>query len=93
MRIGDILIFLLVAGISGSLGQRIVGYSRGGCLVAVVLGFIGAMFGQWLATQIGLPEPFPLNIRGRTFPILWSIVGSALFVAIICLISGRKRRL
>ena len=40
MTLLDVLILLLVAGICGSLGQAIVGYSRGGCLVSIALGFV-----------------------------------------------------
>jgi uncharacterized membrane protein YeaQ/YmgE (transglycosylase-associated protein family) len=36
-----------------------------------------------------LPEPFMLDIGGHPFPILWSIIGAALFVAIIHLFSRR----
>ena len=91
MSIGGLLILLLVAGICGAVAQRIVGYTHGGCLVCVVLGFIGALFGNWLAGLIGLPEPFMLQISGKNFPVLWSIIGAALFVAILNLLTLRRR--
>jgi uncharacterized membrane protein YeaQ/YmgE (transglycosylase-associated protein family) len=87
MTLIDLLVLLLVAGLCGSLGQAISGYSRGGCLVAIALGFIGALIGMWLARSLGLPELFAVNIGGTKFPIIWSIIGSALFVAVISLIS------
>jgi uncharacterized membrane protein YeaQ/YmgE (transglycosylase-associated protein family) len=31
-----------------------------------------------------------VRINGRGFPIIWSIIGSALFVAIISLITRRR---
>jgi uncharacterized membrane protein YeaQ/YmgE (transglycosylase-associated protein family) len=37
-----------------------------------------------------LPEPFMLHVSGQSFPVLWSIIGAALFVAIIHLISRRR---
>ena len=40
MSFGGFLIWLLVAGVCGAIAQRIVGYTHGGCLVCVVLGFI-----------------------------------------------------
>jgi len=40
MTLLDVLILLLIAGICGSLGQAIAGYSRGGCLVSIALGFV-----------------------------------------------------
>jgi len=89
MTLVELLILLLVAGVCGAIGQAIAGYSRGGCLVAIALGFIGAFLGVWLARALGLPELLPLTVGGTSFPILWSIVGSALFVAVISLISRR----
>jgi uncharacterized membrane protein YeaQ/YmgE (transglycosylase-associated protein family) len=90
MTLFDILILLLVAGICGSIGQAIAGYSRGGCLVAIALGFVGALLGMWIARLMGLPELFPVRIGGTNFPIIWSIIGSALFVAIITLITRSR---
>jgi len=82
---------LVVASICGSIGQAIAGYSRGGCLVSIALGFIGALFGRWIAGVLDLPLVFTLNLGGHSFPVLWSIVGAAVFVAIINLISGSPR--
>ena len=86
----DLLILLLVAGVCGSLGQAISGYSRGGCLVSIALGFIGAIIGVWVARNLGLPELFAVDIGGTHFPIIWSIIGSALFVALIVLLTRRR---
>ena len=90
MGVFDLLILLIVAGICGSLGQAIAGYSRGGCLVAIALGFVGALLGMWLARMMGLPELFSVRIGGTNFPIVWSIIGSALFVAVITLITRSR---
>lgn len=90
MGLFDLLILLLVAGICGALGQAIVGYSRGGCLVSIALGFVGAVLGVWLARMLKLPELFAVNIGGTSFPIVWSIIGSTLFVALLTLITRRR---
>jgi uncharacterized membrane protein YeaQ/YmgE (transglycosylase-associated protein family) len=90
MTLLDLLLLLLIAGICGSLGQAIAGYSRGGCLVSIALGFIGALLGMWLARLLGLPELIPVVIGGTSFPIIWSIIGSALFVAVITLITRSR---
>jgi uncharacterized membrane protein YeaQ/YmgE (transglycosylase-associated protein family) len=90
MSLLELLILLAVAGVCGALGQSIAGYSRGGCLVAVVLGFIGALLGVWLSRLLHLPELFVLNLDTVSFPIVWSIIGSALFVALIGLFSRRR---
>ncbi len=85
MSLVDLLLLLLIAGLCGAVGQAISRSSRGGCLVSIALGFIGALLGMWLARQFGLPEPLPVKIGGQTFPVVWSIIGSALFVAVISL--------
>ncbi len=90
MTILDLILLLIIAGICGALGQAIGGFSRGGCLVSIALGFIGALLGMWLARQLGLPELFPVQIGTTSFPIIWSIVGSALFVAIITLLTRNR---
>lgn len=87
----EILFLLLVASICGSIGGAIAGHSHSGCLVSIALGFIGALFGRWLADLLNLPIVFTLNIRGQAFPILWSIIGAAFFVAVVSFISGRRR--
>lgn len=92
MGLIEFLILLLIAGICGSIGQAIAGYTTGGCLVSIVVGFIGALLGSWLSVQMGLPEYFNVNIGGSNFPVLWSIIGSIIFVAIVGLISGRRGR-
>ena len=90
MTILDLVVLLLIAGVCGALGQAISGFSRGGCLVSIALGFIGAVLGMWLARQLGLPELFSIQIGTTSFPIVWSIIGSALFVAIIALLTRSR---
>ncbi|HND22560.1 MAG TPA: hypothetical protein PLB18_24540, partial [Acidobacteriota bacterium] len=70
--------------------QSIAGYSRGGCLASVAVGFIGAMLGMWVARMVGMHELFAVRIGGQSFPIIWSIIGSALFVALISFISKQR---
>lgn len=90
MDMWSFLALLLVAGICGSIGQAIVGYSHGGCLVSIALGFIGALLGMWISRSMGLGEILAINISGRTFPVVWSIIGSALFVSLINLVARRS---
>lgn len=85
----EILILLLVAGVCGAIGQAITGYSVGGFLVSIALGFIGALLGLWIARAAGLPELFMLQIGSVQFPIIWSIIGAALFVAVVGLLTRR----
>lgn len=90
MSVTSMIILVLIAGICGAVGQSIAGYSRGGCLASIAVGFIGAMLGMWVAKMMGLHELFAVRIGGQSFPIVWSIIGSALFVALISLISRQR---
>ena len=90
MTVTSFLLLLLVAAICGSLGQALVGYSVGGCLISALVGFVGALFGSWLAGQFGLPEPLRVQIGSESFPVLWSIIGSAILVAGLAMINRRR---
>jgi uncharacterized membrane protein YeaQ/YmgE (transglycosylase-associated protein family) len=90
MTVIDVIVLLIIAGLCGALGQAITGYSRGGCLVSIALGFIGALLGMWLARNLGLPELFSIQIGTTAFPIVWSIIGAALFVAVIALLTRSR---
>jgi uncharacterized membrane protein YeaQ/YmgE (transglycosylase-associated protein family) len=85
MTILEFLLLLLIAGICGSLAQAVAGYSHGGCLVAIALGFIGALLGSWLARALNLPEPLMIKVGDQGFPVVWSIIGAALFSALLSL--------
>jgi uncharacterized membrane protein YeaQ/YmgE (transglycosylase-associated protein family) len=90
MTLIEFLALLVVAGICGAIAQAIAGYSHGGCLVSIALGFIGALLGTWLARWAGLPELFTVKIGNRSYPIIWSIIGAALFVAVLALLTSRR---
>lgn len=92
MSILELLIFLIIAGICGGIAQSLVGVSRGGCLASIALGFIGALLGTWLSRQLGLPELISVQLDGNSFPVLWSIIGAALFCAVITLLSGKRAK-
>jgi uncharacterized membrane protein YeaQ/YmgE (transglycosylase-associated protein family) len=91
LTIPGLIILIVIAAICGAVGRAIGGGVRGGLLVSTAIGFIGALFGPWLANQFHLGEPFVLRVSGFSFPILWSIIGGALFVAILHLIAGPRR--
>lgn len=91
MSLFGLLVLLIIAAICGGIGQSISGYSMGGCLVSIVVGFVGAFIGKWLAAELGLTYLLPVDIDGETFPIIWSIIGSALFTLLVGLVTrGRK---
>jgi uncharacterized membrane protein YeaQ/YmgE (transglycosylase-associated protein family) len=84
-----LIILIIIAAVCGALGRAIAGEVRGGLIVSIVIGFIGTMLGPWIAHQLKLPAPLMVHISGQSFPVLWSIVGAAVFVAIIHLVSRR----
>lgn len=90
MTLGGFIILLIIAAVAGALGQALAGYSLGGCLISIIVGFIGAYIGLWLARALGLPTFLTLDIQGEPFPLVWSIIGSALFAAIVGLIARRR---
>ena len=90
MTLPALLLLVVIAAVCGAVGKAIAGSARGGLIVSTALGFIGALLGPWVARALKLPEPFLVVIGGHPFPVLWSIVGAALFVAIIHLLSGRR---
>ena len=90
LTVPGLIVLIVIAAICGAVGKALAGGARGGLLVSIALGFIGALFGPWIARQFGLSEPFVLHLSGQTFPILWSIIGAALFVALLHLVSGRS---
>jgi uncharacterized membrane protein YeaQ/YmgE (transglycosylase-associated protein family) len=91
MTLVNFLVLLLVAGVCGAIGQAISGYSRGGFLVSIVIGFIGAYIGVWVAGKLGFPEFYMLRIGTTNFPIVWSILGAGLFVAVIGFVTSSRR--
>lgn len=91
MNLFGLILLLVIAAICGSVGQSIAGYSMGGCLASIVIGFIGAFIGKWLAVELGLGTIWAPEIGGESFPVVWSIIGAALFSLIVGLITrGRK---
>jgi uncharacterized membrane protein YeaQ/YmgE (transglycosylase-associated protein family) len=90
MTIVDFVILLVIAALCGAVGQALAGYSVGGCVTSTLVGFVGAVIGTWLAGNLGLPEVFAINVGGRAFPIVWSVIGSALFVALLALFTRRR---
>lgn len=90
MSLTGFIILLVIAAICGSLGQTLAGYSLGGCLVSIVIGFIGAYIGYWIAGQFNLPLIFAVNIDGQQFPVIWAIIGSALFALVVGMITRRR---
>jgi uncharacterized membrane protein YeaQ/YmgE (transglycosylase-associated protein family) len=91
MSLFEFVCLLVIAGICGGIGQSIAGGSRSGCIASIALGFVGALLGNFLARQLRLPEWLTFDVGGRHFPIVWSIIGSTLFVAVVTFFTRGRR--
>ena len=90
-----LLVLLLVGAIVGAIAEMIVGYSVGGFFAAAVLGFVGALIGNWLAPRLGLPSVFVVTVEGHQIDLLWAILGAALLLLLLSLFRRgpyRRRR-
>jgi uncharacterized membrane protein YeaQ/YmgE (transglycosylase-associated protein family) len=86
MTLLGFLVLLLIAAICGGIGQAIAGIDLGGCLVSIIVGFIGAYIGLWIAAKFNLPPIFQITIQGQPFPVAWAVIGSAIFTFIVGLL-------
>jgi len=92
LTLTGLLILLVIAGVCGAIGRAIAGGTGGGFVVSIAVGFIGALLGTFMAGYLHLPELLVVAVEGRAFPILWSIIGATVFVALVHLVSGGSRR-
>ena len=90
MSFTSLLLLVIIAAVCGAIGKALAGGARGGLIVTTALGFIGALIGPWFARALKLPEPLMVTIDRHPFPVLWSIIGAAVFVAVIHLFSRRR---
>ena len=81
-----IIVLLVIAALCGAVGSAIAGRRRRSCCLATVIGLIGALVGTWLSRLTGVPDLIYL----WGVPVLWSVAGSALFVAVVSLLTGRR---
>src|SRR5688572_19288983 len=92
MTLTELIILLIIAAICGAVGQSLAGFDLGGCFVSIIVGFIGAYIGMWMVGKFGLPEIFSITVGGKKFPIVWAVIGSAVFTFIIALLRGAVGR-
>jgi uncharacterized membrane protein YeaQ/YmgE (transglycosylase-associated protein family) len=86
-----LLVLLVVSGLCGSIGSGLAGHKNAGCLGSIALGFVGALLGMWLARHLHLPELFSVSIGRESFPVVWSIIGAALFVGVLSMLTRPPR--
>ena len=77
----ELLLICLVAVPCSLLGLTTSKYSRGGCIVYVAFGFIGAFLGVWISRTLNFAHVPDLTLGASRFPVIWSLAGSVLLVA------------
>ncbi len=77
----DIILSVLVAVVCGTLGE--LTYSRAGWIINVSIAFLGALAGMAVARSFNAPTIYNITAQGSEFPIIYSLIGSVLFVAAI----------
>jgi uncharacterized membrane protein YeaQ/YmgE (transglycosylase-associated protein family) len=90
LSLSALILLLIIAALCGAIGSSIAGSRGVGLLTATALGFIGAMLGPLVARALNLREPFTVVVDGHPFPVVWSIVGAALLVALLHLTYRRR---
>lgn len=92
MTLIGLLLLILVGAICGGIAEALVGYSPGGFLASVAIGFLGALIGSWLAPRVGLPSLLPVTIEGFTIEVVWSVLGAVILLAILSMARRPYRR-
>jgi uncharacterized membrane protein YeaQ/YmgE (transglycosylase-associated protein family) len=77
------VVLLLIAGICGVIGRVMGGDMPGGFLTSIAVGFLGALLGTVMAHSLRLPQWWTVTVDQHPFPVVWAIIGAALFVAVI----------
>jgi uncharacterized membrane protein YeaQ/YmgE (transglycosylase-associated protein family) len=90
MTLVGALVLIVIAGVCGSIGSGLAGYTHKGCLASIAFGFLGAWLGGWMAGQAHLPLLYVLHFRGESFPVIWSIIGAAILSAVMSILTARK---
>lgn len=91
MSLEALAVLLGISIVCSVIAQGLAGYSTGGFVVSTGVGFIGAVFGMWLASVMDLPTFFEVTVDGTVFPMVWSIAGSVILVAVLGALTGQKK--
>lgn len=96
MNLIGILLLIIIAGICGAIAEFLVGYSPGGLVLSVIVGVIGAYFGNVFGEWIYQLIPFRfLNVQvgNITIDIVWAIIGSIIFLIVLSLLRIGRRNI
>jgi uncharacterized membrane protein YeaQ/YmgE (transglycosylase-associated protein family) len=82
MTVLEFILYLAIAAVCGSVARGIAGGTSGGFIISLLVGFLGAFLGTWIARMLHLPVVLAITVDGHPFPVVWSIVGGVVLVAI-----------
>jgi uncharacterized membrane protein YeaQ/YmgE (transglycosylase-associated protein family) len=83
MSLSEFIILLIIAGIIGTVAKAVTGFTRGGCILSIVVGFVGAIAGIWLAKQLKLPDLYVIHTGDVSIPVVWAVVGAIAFTSLL----------
>jgi uncharacterized membrane protein YeaQ/YmgE (transglycosylase-associated protein family) len=84
----NILVWIVVGLIAGSLASRLVTGKGKGCLADIVIGIIGALIGGWLASELHVSINIGIPIIGQ---ILIAFGGAVILLLVWGALFGRNR--
>jgi uncharacterized membrane protein YeaQ/YmgE (transglycosylase-associated protein family) len=79
-----LLSWVIVGGLAGLLAQFLTGEGRGGCLVTILIGIVGAFVGGFILSLF--------NVGGINGLSLWSIIVATLGAVVLLVIARALRR-
>ena len=83
MNLIDVLLTVLVAVICGTFAQLTSRYSKGGWIVNLGIGFLGALAGVVVSRSLNARVIYDLTVGTTSFPVIYSIIGSVAVLAAI----------
>jgi uncharacterized membrane protein YeaQ/YmgE (transglycosylase-associated protein family) len=85
MGIGDILLMALLGLVVGAVAKFLMpGRDPGGCVVTMIIGFIGSLIGGVLASLIGLEN------EGGFIKFIFAVVGAVILLVLYRVIIGKR---
>jgi len=85
-----VFIYLLISLIIGAIATLITGYTHMGCLIKIIIGFIGTLLGYVLTSYLRLPDFLYLHLGERPIPLLWSLICAIVFVSLISILVKKR---
>jgi uncharacterized membrane protein YeaQ/YmgE (transglycosylase-associated protein family) len=82
MSASEVIVYLVIAAFCGAVARVIAGGTTRGFILSVMVGFLGAFIGHWMARAFHVPALYSVVIGGHPFPIVWSILGGIALVVV-----------